>query len=359
MMKNYLYILFIIAIISCKSDSESYVPYQNTAYILAIPQIFADKLPNPVIPNSNPFTVEGVALGKKLFYDPILSGDGTQSCASCHKQVDGFTDDVQFSVGIDNIEGNRNSMPLFNMAWNLNEKFFWDGRSIGLESQALDPVTNVVEMHNTWQNAIHDLKNSSVYQDLFNKAFPEQTAMDTNITKELVAKAIAQFERTIISANSKFDKYLNGEVNLTVDELEGFNIFNDERGDCFHCHGTGNSNPLWTDNIFRNNGLDAIFTDIGLEEVTGDPNDRGKFKTPSLRNLVFTAPYMHDGRFTTLDEVINHYSEGVINSSTIDTQMLFVAQGGTQMSTLEKAQLKAFLLTLTDNEFITNPDFQE
>ena len=141
--------------------------------------------------------------------------------------------------------------------------------------------------------------------------------------------------------------------------MEGKAIFNDERGDCFHCHGTDDSNPLFTDNRFRNNGLDEVFTDIGLEMVTGNPSDKGKFKTPSLRNLIFTAPYMHDGRFATLDEVIDHYSEGVVISSTIDTQMLFAFQGGTQMTDLEKAQLKAFLLTLTDEEFITNPDYQE
>ncbi len=363
-MKNIFYLLVVFLVLfSCDSDDdviiEPFVPFQPTAFTLQIPQYFADKLPAPVIPNDNPFTVEGIALGRKLFYDPILSGDSTQSCASCHNLENALTDNnLQFSIGIDGIEGSRNAMPIFNLAWNIEDKFFWDGRSIGLEGQAEQPVIDPVEMHNTWQNAVVDLKNSTEYQELFNKAFPEQTDIDTEITKELTTKAIAQFERTIISSNSKFDKFVNGEVSLTANELEGMSIFNDERGDCFHCHGVGNNNPLFTDNRFRNNGLDTVFSDIGLEMVTDNPQDKGKFKTPSLRNLIFTAPYMHDGRFATLDEVINHYSEGVVISPTIDSQMLFADQGGTQMTSIEKAQLKAFLLTLTDNEFTTNPAYQ-
>ena len=173
----------------------------------------------------------------------------------------------------------------------------------------------------------------------------------------MVSKAIAQFERTIISGNSKFDHYLLGETTLSPQELEGFNIFMDEnRGDCFHCHGSEN-NPLWTDNKFHNNGLDANPTDLGLGAATGDPNDNAKFRSPSLRNLAFTAPYMHDGRFATLDEVIDHYSEGLQNSSTIDPLMKKVDQGGVQLTAIDKANLKAFLLSLSDFSFINNPQF--
>jgi cytochrome c peroxidase len=244
-------------------------------------------------------------------------------------------------------------MPLFNMAWNFNEKFFWDGRAISIEDQALGPVTNPVEMHNTWENAVASLQSSNSYPDLFYKAFGTRT-----ITKELTTKAIAQFERTLISANSPFDSYLLGENSLTPQEINGFAIFMDEsRGDCFHCHGN-ESNPLWTDNIFHNNGLDAIITDKGLGNVTGDPNDDGKFKSPSLRNLAFTAPYMHDGRFQTLEEVINHYSEGLVYSRTIDPLMKAVSRGGVHLSESDKADLKAFLLSLSDPSFLTNPDFQ-
>jgi len=350
-MKIGCYILLVMLFLSCsKDDTATYVP---TPLALEVPQLFSQKILPPVIPFDNPQTVEGVALGKKLFFDTLLSANNTQSCATCHAPENAFTDVTQFSDGIDGVFGNRNSMPIFNAAFNYDEKFFWDGRSLGLELQAIQPVENPIEMHNTWQQAVTDLQSNSEYPNLFQLAFGT-----TTITKELVTKAIAQFERTLISGNSKFDKYLLGTATLTPQELNGFNVFMDEtKGDCFHCHGSDN-NPLWTDNIFHNNGLDAVFTDLGLGEVTGDPNDNGKFKSPSLRNLAFTAPYMHDGRFNTLDEVINHYSEGLQNSPTIDPLMKKVAQGGVQISPQEKADLKAFLLTLTDHNFINSPAFQ-
>ena len=169
---------------------------------------------------------------------------------------------------------------------------------------------------------------------------------------------MGQFERTLISGNSKFDRFLRGETTLTPEEENGFNVFMDEaKGDCFHCHGS-NNNPLWTDNLFHNNGLDKTFSDLGLGAKTGDPKDNGKFKSPSIRNLAFTAPYMHDGRFTTLEEVINHYSEGLQFSSTIDPLMKKVSQGGVQLSAKDKADLKAFLLSLSEVEFINNPSFK-
>ncbi len=258
---------------------------------------------------------------------------------------------TQFATGVTGAIGNRNSMPLYNMAWNFNDKFFWDGRAIGLEQQGFAPVTNPIEMNNTWPNAVASLQNHPTYPNLF------QAAFGTNIIDSvLVVKALAQFERTLISANSKFDKFLLGQGTLTPSELNGFDLFRNESGaDCFHCHG-GASEPLWTDNIFHNNGLDATFTDNGLGDITGNPADNGKFKTPSLRNLAFSAPYMHDGRFATLDEVIDHYSEGLVNSSTIDPLLKYVGQGGVQLTPSEKADLKAFLLTLSDQSFIQNPD---
>jgi cytochrome c peroxidase len=293
-------------------------------------------------------------LGRKLFFDPILSGDGTQACASCHSPELSFTDINRFSTGITMQQGNRNSMPLFNLAWNWNNKFFWDGRSNTLENQALDPVTNPIEMNNTWPNALASLQADQNYPQLFNAAFGTQI-----IDSTLVIQALAQFERTLISANSKFDQFLMGQTSLSPAELSGFNIYMDENGgDCFHCHGQA-SEPLWTDNDFHNNGLDATFLDLGLGAVTNNAADNGKFKTPSLRNLAYTAPYMHDGRFTTLDEVIDHYSIGLVNSSTIDPLLKNIGQGGVQLTTSEKADLKAFLLALSEPEFITNPDFQD
>ena len=338
---------------SCENESvEQYVSIP-TPSPLQIPQFFVDNILNPVIPIDNPQTVEGIALGKKLFFDPILSANNTQACADCHAPENAFSDADRFSDGIDGILGNRNSMPLFNLAWNYNERFFWDGRVFSLEHQAFEPVTNPVEMHNTWAQVEQKLQQHTEYPSLFNSAFGTST-----IDSTLVTKAIAQFERTLISSNSKFDKFLLGEATLTPEEENGFNVFMDEtRGDCFHCHGN-DKNPLWTDNIFHNNGLDETFIDIGLGKVTGDPADNGKFKSPSLRNLAFTAPYMHDGRFATLEEVINHYSEGLQNSPTIDPLMKKVANGGVHLTEQDKDDLKAFLLSLSDYEFINNPDFQ-
>ncbi|WP_405564013.1 cytochrome-c peroxidase [Polaribacter sp. Asnod6-C07] len=336
----------------CSSKEEDiYVPIP---YSLEIPELFADKLIAPIIPTNNPLTEEGVALGKKLFFDKILSGDETKSCASCHNPQKAFTDGLQFSIGIDNISGTRNAMPLFNLAWNFDELFTWDGAEFGIENQALEPVSNPIELHANWVNVAQKLQNKSEYVTLFNQAFGT-----TTIDSVLVVKAIAQFERTLISGNSKFDEFLIGEATLTTEEQNGFDVFMDEaRGDCFHCHGS-NNNPLWTDNQFHNNGLDTVFSDLGLGAITGDPADNGKFKSPSIRNLIFTAPYMHDGRFSTLEEVINHYSEGLQSSSTIDPLMKKVSEGGVGLSDKDKADLKAFLLSLTDYEFVNNSNFQE
>ena len=339
---------------SCSNqDDGSEEAYTPTPYSLKIPELFQQKLIDPLIPNSNPLSEEGVALGKKLFFDKKLSGNNTQACASCHKPQNSFTDNTRFSNGIDGVFGSRNSMPLMNLAWNFTDKFAWDGKELGLERQALEPVKNPIEMHSNWENVVEKLQQDPEYPTLFLRAFGT-----TTIDSSLVTKAIAQFERILISGNAKFDQYLLGNATLSLEELNGFTIFMDEeKGDCFHCHGSDN-NPLWTDNGFHNNGLDSTFDDLGLGAVTGDPNDNGTFRSPSLRNLNFTAPYMHDGRFATLEEVINHYSEGLQFSSTIDPLMKKVNQGGVQLTPQEKLDLKAFLLTLTDPEFINNPDFR-
>lgn len=346
-----LYLSFItVFCLNCSNDDTGYEPTQQN---LDIPEIFSDNIIPPVIPSDNPQTVEGVALGKKLFFDTILSSNGTQACASCHSPQNAFTDNTPTSDGIDGVFGTRNSMPLFNLAWNYSERFNWDGKALSIERQAEEPVENPIELHSNWNNVVDRLQSHPDYPELFRLAFKTST-----ITKELTTKAIAQFERTLISANSKFDRYSLNQTTLTPQELNGLDIFlREDKGDCFHCHGNPN-NPLWTDNDFHNNGLDATFTDLGLGGVTGDPNDNGKFRSPSLRNLAYTAPYMHDGRFTTLDEVINHYSEGLQNSSTIDPLMKQIDQGGVLLTPQEKADLKAFLLSLSDPSFINNPAFQ-
>lgn len=350
-MKKELFLVIIAALcLSCTNEDTGYEP---TLQPLDVPEIFSDNIISPIIPTDNPQTAEGVALGKKLFFDRILSADATQSCASCHNPQNAFTDNTPTSAGVDGVFGTRNSMPLFNLAWNYGERFAWDGKELSLERQAEEPVQNPIELHSNWADVVERLQNHPEYPELFMRAFNTST-----ITKELATKAIAQFERTLISANSKFDRYSLGQASLTEQEFNGLDIFlREDKGDCFHCHGNPN-NPLWTDNDFHNNGLDSTFEDLGLGAVSGDPNDNGKFRTPSLRNLAFTAPYMHDGRFTTLDEVIDHYSEGLKDSPTIDPLMKQIDQGGVQLSIQEKADLKAFLLSLSDPSFINNLEFQ-
>jgi len=346
-------ISIIVVLFSCSSDEETNNDYIPTPATLDIPTFFAENILPPIIPENNPQTVEGIALGRKLFFEKKLSGNGTQACADCHGPQFAFSDPRPLSIGADGEVGFRNSMPLFNLAWNYDQKFFWDGRATSLEEQILEPITSPIEMDNTWVQVITTLQNHSEYPELFEKAFG--TAV---IDSVLVTKAIAQFIRTMVSGNSRFDRYLMGKGQLTPSELRGFQVFMaEEKGDCFHCHGS-NLNPLWTDNLFRNNGLDATFSDLGLGNVTGDPRDNGKFKTPSLRNLAYTAPYMHDGRFATIDDVINHYSEGLVYSETIDPLMKAVAQGGVQLSDEDKQDLKAFILSLSDPDFINNPQLQ-
>lgn len=348
-------VLLVFIVWSCsKNDANDAAIYEDipTPLPLKIPPVFQQNLLSPIVPNNNPQTLEGVALGKKLFFDTILSGDETQSCATCHSPQHAFSDNTPTSAGIDGDFGTRNAMPLFNLAWNYGERFNWDGSDLSIERQALTPVENPVEMHSDWDDVVSKLSNHPEYPTLFKNAFGALP-----ITKTLTTKALAQFERTLISGNSKFDKYLLGEAALTPQEENGLQVFMDEaRGDCFHCHGSPN-NPLWTDNMFHNNGLDSSFTDLGLGGVSGDPSDNGKFKSPSIRNLAYTAPFMHDGRFETIDEVINHYSEGLQNSSTIDPLMKKINQGGVQLIPQDKADLKAFLLSLSDPSFINNPDF--
>ncbi len=320
---------------------------------LEIPALFNSLLLSPSVPTNNPQTLEGIALGRKLFYEPLLSNDGTQACANCHLAENSFTDPNRFSTGITGEMGTRNAMPIVNLAWNFQNRFLWDGGASSLEDQVDDPIENPIEMNNTWPNVVATLQATSDYPNLFEQAFGTPV-----ITREFVVRAIAQFERTLISGNSRFDQYLLGDNNaVTAQEINGFNVFMDEnRGDCFHCHGN-EFNPLWTNNAFHNNGLDSSFEDLGLGGFTGDPLDYGKFKSPSLRNLAYTAPYMHDGRFATLDEVINHYSEGLVYSNTIDPLMKNIAEGGAQLTDSDKADLKAFLLSLSEPEFTTNPAF--
>lgn len=343
--------VILISIISCKKDPEFIFQkkYTPIPYNLDIPKEFIGK--NTTESVNNPMTEEGVKLGRLLFYDPILSVDSTISCSSCHVQENSFTDPNQFSSGVNGQKGNRNAMHITNVLW--HEPFFWDGRATTLEDQALGPVVNPLEMAFNWIDAVKRIKKHGTYPDLFFKAFGTY-----DIDSLHVVKAIAQFERTFISSNSKWDQFKKSSKDpfefFTLEEYLGYTIFFTEQGDCFHCHG---DELMLTDNLFHNNGLDETFTDIGYETITNDPNDRGKFKTPSLRNVEFTAPYMHDGRFATLEEVVEHYSFGVIPSNTIDPKMKKVNQGGVQLSYEDRQNLIAFLKTFSDSTFINNKNY--
>ena len=348
---NSLLVFFVILIQSCcKNDcDEPEDEFNLMPYSLEIPS----SLPPIDVPVDNPLTQEGVNLGRKLFHEPLLSADGSQSCASCHIQSTGFSDPNQFSTGIDGVQGNRNAMALINIAW--SPSLNWDGSSINLEDQAFEPVINPVEMHDTWLNVSDKLNAHAEYSDLFKAAF-NIDEIDSNY----VVKAIAQFERTLISGNSKWDQWYRGEVTLTEQELRGWDLFNVDRtdfsagADCFHCH----TAPHFTDFTFHNNGLDSDenFSDLGLYETTGSDVDKAKFKTPTLRNIEVTGPYMHDGRFSTLEEVIEHYNSGGHASSTVDPLMKNIGDG-LLLSPEDKQALLAFLRTLTDEEFLNNPEF--
>ena len=351
----------LILFVSCRKDKKPGVE-GVTPYSFDYPTLFASYLPPITEPMDNPTSEEGVELGRMLFFEKRLSEGNTQSCGSCHFPANSFSDTSQYSAGVDGLFGDRNAMPIINLAW-MNQGLFWDGRAATVEGQAFGPVVNPVEMHETWPDAVSKLQEDSQYPFLFERVFGS-----SNIDSVMVVKAIAQFERTLISGNSPFDKYLAAnkatgssgwsEANELL-AFQGFALFMDEtKGDCFHCHGD-QFNPLWTDNLYHNNALDAVITDKGLGAVTGNSIDDGKFKTPTLRNLVFTAPYMHDGRFQTIDEVINHYSVGQQNSPTVDPLMKNVATGGNNLTPTERNALKWFLFSLSDSSFVENPAFSD
>ena len=353
MMKWGWILIVFFALVGCQRDVDfpegktvkDEIP-DPTPHELSIPQGFGDYYRNP----DNPLTLEGISLGRKLFYDPILSDGNRQSCASCHNQSKGFSDPRRVSPGAaPGAIGKRNAMALINLAW--RREFFWDGSSFSLEHQALDPVSNPVEMNLPWPKAIQKLKAHEEYPLLFERAFGVQDFDSTH-----VVKAIAQFEKTLISANSKYDKYLRGEATLTDKERLGLDLFNSERADCFHCH----NGITFTDNSFRNNGLQSTVRDSGLGGVNGNPRDIAKFKVVTLRNIGFTAPYMHDGRFQTLEQVINFYSDSVNQQSpNIDPVMLKSNRenGSLNLTDEEKEALIAFLNTLNDSSFVEDEKF--
>jgi cytochrome c peroxidase len=332
-------------------DLES-LPYDPQAYPLAIPKNF----PPMQIPADNPLTEAGVALGRKLFWDPILSRDSSMSCASCHLPQFSLTDGKAVSTGVDGVAGTRSSMSLLNVGFG-NDGFFWDGRISTLEEQALIPVEDPIELHHSWPEVEKKLRSHPSYPAEFRAAFGIKDRKE--ITKALAAKALAQFERTLISGNSKYDRFLRGELFLDDDEEVGRQLYFDlpdnlPDAECGHCH----NDPLFTTNTYFNNGItptdaDLNFPDLGRGKVTGLKIDRGKFKTPTLRNIEFSAPYMHDGRFKTLEEVIEHYNSGGHPAVNKDSNVRKL-----NLTNEQKRQLLAFIKTLRDTTFLNNPAFK-
>ncbi len=320
-----------------------------TPYRLAISRFF----PRPDLPADNPLTEEGVALGRKLFNDPRLSRNNSQSCAACHQADAAFSDTNAFSLGADGEAGTRNAMPLLNLAW--KSSYFWDGRAPTLREQVLQPIQNPVEMHESLSNVVAKLAADGDYPRLFAAAFGHD-----EITADRVARALEQFLLVQVSFDSKFDHVIEGTDTFTKEEQRGFELFHTEydprRGqegaDCFHCHG----GPLFQSQSFANNGLEQksglvgslALPDQGRFAVTGREGDRGKFAVPSLRNVEVTGPYMHDGRFQTLEEVVEHYCTGVQRTATLDPNLAKHPDGGLPLSAADKRALVAFLKTLTD-----------
>ncbi len=334
------------------------IPYDPKTYEIIVPCDY----PEMPIPADNPMTIDGFELGRHLFYDPILSADSTQSCSSCHLPSGSFTDNLPVSVGIDGIAGRRSSMSLLNIGY-VTQDLFWDGRSATLEEQALLPVEDPIELHHSWPAVVEQLRRHESYPEMFRKAFGISNTNE--ITKELAAKALAQFERALVSSGqSRYDRWrCETGFLLTESEINGLLLYTNEDDDhpgCTHCH--SREAQLFSDFTIKNNGLDSVgptvedlnnFIDKGLGEVTNNVFDNGKFRVPSLNNIAMTAPYMHDGRFNTLEEVIDHYSSGGKTSFNIDPNV-----HSFNLTTEEKEDLIEFLHTLTDTEFMNNPAFQ-
>lgn len=327
-------------------------PVPTGPYTLRYPASFGGRF---TIPADNPTTQEGVYLGRLLFYEPKLSSTQTISCASCHQQARAFTDGLPLSVGVSGKLTQRNSMSLVNLLW--VRQLFWDGRANSLEEQALVPLGHADEMGSKTGEAARTLQKTKPYPALFKRVFGSDTITDAHI-----GKALAQFERTLISANSPYDQYLQGQYQLTESEQRGLRLFNvapsTERnvrgGNCAHCHG----GPKLYQEVFHNNGLDQKAPDSGRQAITGMELDQGRFRVPTLRNVALTAPYMHDGRLATLEAVLDHYSDHIQDGPTLSPE-LPGQTNGFHLTSSEKTDLIAFLRLFTDSAFINNPQFAD
>jgi len=312
-----------------------------TKYELNLPK----GVPPPLIPADNELSQERVALGKMLFFDNILSSDKSISCASCHSQQNSFGDSRTLSLGVNNAIGDRNAMPLINLAW--SNSFFWDGGVPTLELQVLKPLTNHTEMNMDIEEAVNRLKKNKTYSKLFMKAYGSEPDASTMV------KAIACFERTLISFDSKYDRWRrNNGSGFEDSEIRGFYLFVGGKTHCTSCH----SGINFTNNSFQNNGLTELYADEGRFKITNDQNDVGKFKVPTLRNIALTAPYMHDGSLKTLEEIVEHYNSG---GKLHPNKSPHVHNNDSPpLTEVEKTDLINFLKTLTDESFVNNSEFK-
>lgn len=349
-----------LLLVACKRDPDELpvqdtVTYDGSQYDLGYGQF-----PPPQIAPDNPLTIQGVKLGRMLFYETDLSLDGSMSCASCHRQEHAFSDTTQFSIGVHGLPGHRQAMAVFNMAWNMNN-FFWDGRAALLRDQSLKPIQDSLEMAETLDHVVSKLNNDQLYRDQFHRTFGSD-----QITPERMSLALEQFMNSIVSVDSRYDRFLSGQDMLTENEERGRVLFFAEYdpffpatsgADCAHCHTPRN----FENDLFVNNGLesDGSVADLGRELVTGDPNDRGKMKVPSLRNVALTAPYMHDGRFQTLEQVVDHYNDGLQPSNTLDPALENTRTTGLMLTEQDRMDLVAFLRTLTDLTLPTRPEYAD
>jgi cytochrome c peroxidase len=308
------------------------------------PRVPAGWVP-PNLPADNPLTEEGVALGRQLFADKRLSARHRQNCINCHREALAFSDGQVFSTGADGIQGLRSSPPIFNQAW--HPSFSWDGLRTTLREQAIAAITNEVEMH-----AVPAVVEAELNRDESLRAQFAAVFGSPEITLERIGLALEQFMLTLTAYDSRYDRVMRGETDFTPDEKRGHELFHTlpdpasgRRGaGCFQCHAA----PLFSDFAFRNNGLDRVFADNGRGEVTKRSDDLGKFKTPSLRNVAVTAPYMHNGRFGTLEQVIAHYSGGIRHSGTLAPELASLPGDGYALTSDEQRALVAFLKTLTE-----------
>lgn len=302
-----------------------------------------DYFPEPVYNfNSRPLSQPEVNLGRQLFYDPVLSLDSSTSCASCHSPYNAFAHvDHKLSHGIYDSIGRRNAPALSNLAW--QKVFMWDGAVNHIEVQALAPMSNPIEMHESIAHVVEKLKRSKFYPALFQEAFG-----DSGVTGHNVLMAIAQFELSLVSQSSRYDSVMQKTASFTPQEENGYRIF---KAHCNVCH----AEPLFSTYEFASNGLpvDPFLNDYGRFGITQNPKDSFLFKIPSLRNVAYTYPYMHDGRFRKLLDVVNYYTGDIQKSPYLSPQL----RQPIVLSADEKIDLVAFLLTLSDKKFIFDNRF--